>query len=52
MNAAWATYLRVLVLLAIAGFALVILSGFLRLLVVLCLFVVALWLWRKTGHHQ
>jgi len=45
MMPSWQTYLQVLVLLAIVGFALIILSGFWHVILVLVIAALVAWLW-------
>lgn len=42
----WTTFLQIIVLLSIAGFALVILSGYWHVLALLVIGAIVLWLWR------
>lgn len=42
----WRTFLQIIVLLSIAGFALVILSGYWHIMALLVIAAIVIWLWR------
>ena len=46
MMPSWKACLQTLVLLSIAGFVLVLVNGFLKVLIVLALAAAVIWLWR------
>jgi len=48
----WASYLRILVLLAIAGFALVIVRGFWPILVLLIIAAILILIWRNSHSNR